>query len=144
MAAGTFVEYDVFRQKLGEEQHNLSSDTIKCALFTSSHTPSASSDVSFSALTNEHGTTSTGYTAGGNTLTSVTWTTAILNAANTQWTAGSAGLNAKYAVIYNATAGGTNDLIAYVELEVGSTVQVTEGNNLTIDFNDTDGIVKLT
>ncbi len=143
MAAGTFVEYDVFRHQLGLELHQLSSDIIKCALFTSLHTPNASSDVSFSALTNEHGTTSTGYTAGGNTLTQ-SWTTAILNASNTQWTAGSAGIDAKWAVVYNSSAGGLNDLIAYVELESGSTVAVTEGNTLTIDFNDTDGIVKLT
>lgn len=143
MAAGTFVEYDVFRHQLGLEKHLLGTDTLKVALFTATHTPNAASDVSFSALTNEHSATDTGYTAGGATLTS-TWTTAILNASNTVWTAGTSGITAKWAVVYNSSAGGTNDLIAYVELESGGTVSVTSGNTLTIDYNDTDGILKLT
>lgn len=143
MAAGTFVEYDIFRQSLGKELHELSADTIKCALFTTAYTPAASTDVTFSALTGEVGTTNTGYTAGGATITQ-TWTSAILNASNVQWTAGSAGLTAKYAVIYNSSAGATNNLIAYVALDTSTTVSVTSGNNLTIDFNDSDGILKLT
>lgn len=143
MAAGTFVEYDVFRHQLGLELHNLGADVLKCALFTATHTPAAASDVTFSSLTNEHSGTSTGYTAGGATLTQ-SWTAAVLNASNVVWTAGTAGITAKYAVVYNTSAGGTNDLIAYVELESGSTVSATDGNTLTIDFHDTDGIVKLT
>lgn len=142
MAAGTFAEYTIFRQKLGEELHNLSSDTLKCALFTTAHTPAAS-HVTFSVLTGEVGTTNTGYTAGGVSLAQ-TWTGAVLNASNSQWTAGSAGLTAKWAVIYNTTAGATNNLVAYVALDTSTTVSVTNGNNLTIDYNDTDGIVKLT
>ena len=143
MAAGAMTKYACFKQQLGLEKHNLSTDTLKVALMTASYTPNAATDANFSSLTGEHGTTNTGYTAGGATL-SQTWVDALLNASNVVWTAGTAGINAKYAVIYNASAGGTNDLIAYVELESGSTVAVTSGNTLTIDFNDTDGIVKLT
>ena len=143
MAAGTFVMYDVFIDQLGKEGHNLSADTLKCALFNATHAPVAGTDVSFSALANEHSTTTTGYTAGGNALTSVTWTGGILNAANTVWTASTSGIDAKYAVVYNVTTGGINDLVGYVELETGSTVAVTDTNTLTLDFNDSNGIVTI-
>ena len=143
MAAGAFVPYNVFLDQLGKEGHNLASDTLKAALFTSSYTPNAASDVTFSSLTGEHGTTNTGYTAGGVTLTDVTWTGNVLNATDAEWTAGSAGLEAKWLVVYNTSTGATNNLVAYMELEVGGTVSVTETNKLTSDFHDTDGIVKL-
>jgi len=142
MAAGNFVPYNVFLDQLGKEGHQLSSDTVKVALFTASYTPNASTDVTFSALTGEHGTTNTGYAAGGLTLTK-TWTGNVFNASDSVWTAGTAGIEAKYAVVYNTTTGATNNLIAYCELETGGTVAVTDGNTLTIDYHDTNGIVKL-
>lgn len=145
MAAGSFIAYDVFLDQLGKEGHNLSSDTLKVALVTSSYTPSAAhKDFATTAGANEISTTNTGYSAGGATLSTVTWSAGVLNAANTQWTAGSAGIPAtKYAVVYNTSTGATNNLIAYVELEVGGTVSVTSGNTLTIDYHNTNGIVKL-
>lgn len=129
MAASAFTPMATFLDQLGKEGHNLSSDTLKVALYTSS--PSA-----YTAYvdTNEVSSTNTGYTTGGATLGSVSWTGAVLNAANTQWTAGSAGLTAKYALVYNSTTGGSNNVIAWCDLnEGGGSVTVTTGNNLTID-----------
>jgi hypothetical protein len=145
MAAGSFVVYDVFIDQLGKEGHNLSSDALKVGLITSSYTPSTSHTAYATTVdAYEISSTDTGYTAGGATLGTVTWSGGVLNAANTQWTAGSAGIPAtKYAVIYNSSLGAANNLIAYVELEVGGTVSVTSGNTLTIDYHDTNGIVKL-
>ena len=88
-------------QILSNDEHDFLADTIKIALFTSS--ASLGAGTTAYATTNE--ISGTGYTAGGETLTSkaagTTGTTAHLDFANPTWT--SASFTANGALIYNDT-----------------------------------------
>lgn len=95
-----------FKSEVLQEGHNLASDTIKIALYTSSATINATT-TAYSA-TNE--VSGTGYTAGGYTLTSQTVATAnastsggtaYFDADDPEWT--SASFTAAGALIYNST-----------------------------------------
>ena len=88
-------------QILSNDEHDFLADTIKIALYTSS--ASLGAGTTAYATTNE--ISGTGYTAGGETLTSktadTTGTTAFLDFANPTWT--SASFTANGALIYNDT-----------------------------------------
>jgi hypothetical protein len=90
-----------FKQELLGGTHDLDTDTLKMALYTSSATLDAST-TAYSA-TNE--ISGTGYSAGGQTLTSVTislsGTTAFIDIADTDWT--SATFTARGGLIYNSS-----------------------------------------
>lgn len=92
-----------FKEELMEGIHDLDSDTLKIALFTSSATLGAST----TAYTTSNEVSGTGYTAGGNTLTvaggtpSLDGSTAILDFDDTQWT--SATFTARGALVYNSS-----------------------------------------
>jgi hypothetical protein len=94
-----------FKVEILQGVHNFTNpggNTFKIALYTSSATMGATT-TNYSTA-NE--VTGTGYTAGGNTLTSVTpissGTTAFTDFADTTWT--SATITANGALIYNSTA----------------------------------------
>lgn len=78
-------------------------DTFKIALYTSS----ATMDASTTAYSGTNETSGTGYTAGGNTLTTVaptsSGTTAFLDFNDTTWS--TATITANGALIYNSTQG---------------------------------------
>lgn len=87
---------------------DLDAETHKCAMFTNSLTPNfaGNGDTSFSSApytTNQ--VSGTGYTAGGNTLTTTTWSdvgnagTLVFDAADVTWTTSTI-TNARCAVIY--------------------------------------------
>lgn len=138
MAAGPMNFYDIFAESLADGTHDLDTHTFKVALFTSSYTPNVGTQVSYSALTNEVAN-GNGYTTGGATLGSVTWSqtggVATFDAANAEWTASSGAITARYAVLYNSTTG-TNNLIAYFLLDATpADVTVTDTNTLTIAWN---------
>ena len=90
-----------FKSEILQEGHNLASDTLKIALYTSSATLGAST----TAYTTSNEITGTGYTAGGVTLTnqtvSTSGTTAFFDADDPTWT--SASFTARGALIYNST-----------------------------------------
>jgi len=118
-------------------------DTIKCALLTSSYTPDQDThDYWDDVSANE--TSGTGYTAGGATLgsKSITYTggtnTLALDAANTQWT--SSTITARYAVIYVDTGTpGTSLLLGYVNFG-----QDESSSNGTFEIQwHADGILKI-
>jgi hypothetical protein len=99
-----------FKKELYQAVHNLSTNTLKIALYNSLADLNEGTTV-YSA-TNE--VVASGYTAGGNTLTGVTINsadyTAYVNFANTSWTAA---LTARGALIYNVTQG--NKSIAVID-----------------------------
>lgn len=101
------------------------------ALFLSTSNLSASSNT-YAALTNEVGTTNTGYTTGGNAITlakSGTTSVTVTQSAGIQWTAGSANLTAKWAVIYEVAG----NILCYATLDSGGAdVTATNGNTLTV------------
>jgi len=90
-----------FKSEILQEGHNLASDTLKIALYSSS----ASLDATTTAYTTSNEITGTGYTAGGVTLTNQTvdtsGTTAYFDADDPTWT--SASFTARGALIYNST-----------------------------------------
>lgn len=148
MAAGAFTFYDIFSESIGDGTIDLDTDVLKVALHTSAYTPNVATDVTQSALGNEHSATSTGYTTGGATLANITWSqtggvATLDNTVDTVWTAQTNGITARYAVIYSSTAG-SNNLIGYFLLDgTPADVSATDGNTLTIEWN-ASGILTLT
>lgn len=142
MAAGKL--YGLAQQSLANKEIDWDSDTIKVMLCTSSYTPNQDTHRYKSDVTNE--VTGTGYTAGGNTLTSCTATytsgtnVLMLDAADTSW-AGST-ITARYAVVYDATPAtdATRPLICYIDF---TTDQSSVGAAFNIAW-DSAGIVTLT
>ena len=90
-----------FKEECLKEGHQMATDTIKIALFTSS----ASMGASTTAYSTSNEISGTGYSAGGVALTSQTvatsGTTAYFDAADPSWT--SASFTANGALIYNST-----------------------------------------
>lgn len=113
---------------------DVDSDTFKMALFTSASNLGSGS-TTFAGVTNEVGTTNTGYTAGGNSIAltkSGTTTVTVVMTTAPQWTAGSANLTAKFAAIYEV--GGR--ILCYCTLDSGGAdVTATSGNTLTVGSN---------
>lgn len=116
-----------FKEEILNGTHNLSTDTIKIALYTSS----ATLDSTTTVYSTSNEVTGTGYTAGGNTLTgqvvSLDGTTAIVDFSDTTWT--TATITARGALIYNSSK--SNKAIAV--LDFGSDKTSTSGN-FTINF----------
>jgi hypothetical protein len=113
-----------FKAELYEAVHNLLTDTIKIALYTSNATLDQSTTV-YSA-TNE--VVASGYTAGGVTLTGVTiqttstpsTNTTYINFANASWTSS---LTARGALIYNSSK--SNRSIAVLDFGADKTSTTT-------------------
>ena len=109
-----------FKTELYQAVHNLSTDTLKIALYTGNADLNA--DTTGYSTTNE--VSATGYTAGGNTLTGVaissSGSTAYVNWANTSWTAA---ITARCALIYNVTQG--NKSIAVIDFGADKTSTTT-------------------
>lgn len=110
-----------FKAEILDEQHDLAADTLKIALYTSS----ASLDAATTAYTTSNEISGTGYTAGGETLTSTTvstsGTTAFFDADDPTWT--SASFTARGALIYNST----NSDKAIAVLNFGGDFTVSSG-----------------
>jgi len=111
-----------FKAELFNKEHDLDTDTIKIALYTSSATLSAAT----TAYTTTNEISGTGYTAGGETLTGATiatsGTTAYVDFNDPEWT--SASFTTAGALIYNDTLAG-NEAIAV--LDFGGDFTVTSG-----------------
>ncbi|MDD4873402.1 MAG: hypothetical protein PHE15_00265 [Dehalococcoidales bacterium] len=141
MAAGAWVMTNTTRTKLLNGTFDIDSDTYKMALFLSTSDLGAAS-TDFASVTNEVGTTNTGYSAGGKAITlTLSGTTTVKVDIDTDpvWTAGSAGLTARFACIYEV--GG--DVVCYCLLDSSpADVSVTEGNTLTVAAH-TDGVFTL-
>lgn len=117
-------------------------DTIKIALVTSSYTFTPDSHDFFDDITNE--ISGTGYTAGGATLGSQTYTLdttdneSVFDAADVTWS--SASFTARGAVIYKSTGvASTSPLIAFIDF---TTDRVVDGGTFTITFA-AEGIVNI-
>ena len=109
-----------FKKELYQAVHNLSTDTIKIALYTGNADLNADTTV----YTTSNEVVASGYTAGGNTMTGVaissSGSTAYVNWANTSWTAA---ITARCALMYNATQG--NKSIAVIDFGADKTSTTT-------------------
>jgi hypothetical protein len=117
-----------FKKELYQAVHNLSTDTIKIALYTGN--ADLNEDTTVYSATNE--VSGTGYTAGGETMTGVAISSsgyvAYANWNNVSWTAA---LTARCALIYNVTQG--NKSIAV--LDFGSDKTSTTTFTITMPAN---------
>jgi O-acetylhomoserine/O-acetylserine sulfhydrylase-like pyridoxal-dependent enzyme len=112
-----------FKEQLFLGEHDMDTDTIKLALYTSAATLDASTTVY--TTSNEVSSSGTNYTAGGNTLTgatvSLSGTTAFVDFADTSWL--TATITARGALVYNSSK--SNKAIAV--LDFGSDKTSTNG-----------------
>lgn len=110
----------------GDSPIDFLTDTIRCALCTSSYTPNQTTHEWFSDITNE--VVGTGYTALGVALASKTLSASslvtTLDAADPSWS--SSTITARYAIFYKDTGtAGTSPLIAYADF--GGNISSTNG-----------------
>lgn len=140
MTANAWQVFDVFYDQLGNELHDLNAtDVIKMALILSTWTPNLQTDVTFSVVDQYEHAAQYGYTAGGDAV-AATWdaatNTLTFDVANNVWTASGGSILARYALLWNSSAGGTNDLIAYCLMDnTPADVEATDGNTLTVTIN---------
>ncbi len=121
-----------FKSEILDEQHDITSDTIKCALFTSSASLAASTTA---YSTSNEVANGNGYSTGGVTLGSAavatSGTTVYIDFADPSWT--SATFTANGALIYNSS----NSNKAICVLAFGGDYTVTNGT-FTITFPAAD------
>lgn len=136
--------YGLFLKSLANKEIDLDTDTLKAMLCTSAYTPDQDTHQYKSSITNE--VTGTGYTAGGQALTSVTvaysagTNTLTLDAADPSWAAST--ITARYIVFYDSSPAtdATRPLIAYDDF--GSD-QVSSSGTFTYQIN-ASGIATIT
>ena len=120
-----------FKQQILLGEHDLDTDVIKIALYTSAATLGAAT----TAYTTSDEVVGTGYTAGGNTLAgatvSLTGTTAFVDFTDTTWT--TATITARGALIYNSSKSDK----AIAVLDFGSDKTSTAGS-FTVQFPAND------
>lgn len=138
MAADKWKIYNEFTQKLGDGTIDLDNDVFKMALFLSTSNAATLTTVGKAALTNEHANAN-GYTTGGITLTTVTWTpsgaTLTFNCDDAVWTASGGSIQARYAVIYDETAVG-DPLVCFCLLDnTPADITATDGNTFTVTIH---------
>lgn len=106
-----------FKQQILLGEHDLDTDVIKLALYTSAATLSAAT----TAYTTSDEVVGTGYTAGGNTLTgatvSLSGTTAYVDFSDTTWS--TATITARGALMYNSSK--SNKAIAVLDFGADKT-----------------------
>lgn len=132
MAVSTKI-FNQFKEYLGDGTIDMDNDTFKIVLLSDSYTPSGAHDVK-ADLTNELAT-GDGYTAGGATLSGVTWNhsagTVTFDATDVSWT--SATFTARYAVIYDDSPTSPADPLVCL-IDFGENMSVTNGT-FAIQFN---------
>lgn len=141
MAAGNFIVYDTAKKLLLSGGIDLDTDTIKCALVTSSYTFDITHDEWADASTNEVAN-GNGYATGGVTVTLTVTntgsTTKVTTSGPPSWTASGAGITARRAIFYKSGSGGglTNPLIGSVLLDSApADVSASAGYTLTVTPN---------
>lgn len=143
MAATAWSIYNKAKKKLGNGTIQLGTNVLKVQLHTSASNASTFTLSTAASVSNEV-SNGNGYTTGGKSLTSVTWTTGAsakqyrLDAADPVWTAtGGTIANIKFAVIKNSAG----QALCWSRLTT-SQFAVATGNTLTLTLN-TSGIFTL-
>lgn len=140
MAANAWTIYNEFKASLGLKLLNLNTDTIKMALFksTSNCASAALATAQYATLTNETNNAN-GYTTGGVTLGSVSYSqtsgTATFTTGTGSWTASGGTIVARYCVLYDDTAASKN-LICFTTLDnTPLDITVLNGQTLNVTIN---------
>ena len=132
------IIYNNFIDHLGEKLYDMPNDTFKIVLLDDGHTPSAA-HVDYDDISGDELSNGNGYTTGGATLTSVTWTasggTNTFDAADAQWE--DANFTSRYAVIYNTSV--SDELVCLIDFTEN---KQASGITFKVRFN-ASGIFKL-
>lgn len=145
MAADAWKIYDSLKRLLGEAVINFSTHTFKVQLHSSVYVPNLATQQYRADLSGELGTAN-GYTAGGQTLGSISWlqagATSAFKSAYPLWTAVGGPIVARYAVVYDDTP--LNDpLVCYALLDSApADVTTVAGGTLQLQL-DPSGILVL-
>lgn len=137
----SFNKFYPFVEALAEKVHDLGSDTLKVMLTNTA--PSATNSVKTDITEISAGN---GYTAGGNTASvssssQTSGTYKLVLADPSTWTASGGSIGPfRYAVLYNDTAASKN-LIGW--WDYGSSVTLASGEQFTVDFDATTGVLTL-
>lgn len=134
-AAGKWKIYEQAKESIGDGTIDLDTNTFKMALFLSTSNCNTLSNSTYASLTNEVAN-AFGYTTGGVTLTTVTWSqtggVATFDSDPAVWTASGGSITARFAVIYQSTG----ELLCVCLLDTApADVTATTGNTLTITPN---------
>lgn len=144
----TFNKIECFVEDLAEKIHNLGSDTLK--VFLTNSAPNSATHTAYDGVTGTTGPAEiapgNGYTAGGNTASvsssaQTSGTYKLVLSDPSTWTASGGSIGPfRYAVLYNSTASGKN-LIGW--WDYGSAVTLADGEQFTVDLDQTNGVLTL-
>lgn len=147
--AASITFYNNWREAIARGVDLSTPPTYKVTLHTATYTPNATTHAVYADLTNELATAN-GYTNGGYTLVSPSWTesgtVAIMDANDAVWTASGGSITARYAVLRVTGTFNTqvDPLIAYILLDTTpADVTATDGNTLTLQWSGS-GIFRIT
>jgi len=110
MARGDFSIFEEFAENVGGGDHDFANDTLKLGLIDSTAAPTdADGTPTWGDYSANEVSAAAGYTAGGATLSSSSWTEAsgvgtLDSTANITWSQNASGFNdAYYGILYNST-----------------------------------------
>lgn len=137
-----FVKYHTFIDELAKAGHNLATAVFKVALTNTA--PTVATDTVWNTTVAPAPAAVNGYTAGGNTLTTVSAATTSgtfkLTLTDSVFTATPGGIGPfRYAVVYNSSA--TNKVVGYYDY--GSSITLNDTETLTVDFDGAAGVLTL-
>lgn len=138
MAAGAWTVYSQAVLEMGQGGFTLPSSTLVMCLINNSYVPAVNTDATWANVSADELATGGGYTAGGDVLSGVSWTTsggtATLTATSPTWASFTD--TCRYAVIVQragASLASTDKLLAYSDLGGGGTI-TGGGGTLTISL----------
>lgn len=135
----TFV-YSSFGLYLGQGVIDFDNDTFKVGLLTSSYSPAQSTDEKWSDISGDE-SSGTGYTAGGATISSISWTRSsniiTLDFADVSWPNSS--ITARYGALYDDTHADDPLIVCF---DLGSEL-TSVSDTFAIQFN-ASGILTVT
>lgn len=152
MAAGAWIIFDTFQQKLGDADADLGAAIFKMTLHTSAANLSAGANSALSIYNSVTGEVAeaNGYSSSGKTLSATTWGAGAsggvrrFDATAAFWSANGGAISAvKFAVVWASAAGSANRyLVCYSTLST-SPFSITDTNRLTVTPSAT-GLFEMT
>lgn len=136
MARGDIYIFEKFSGQVGDGDYDYAGNTWKLAMIDNTSPPTVdATDITWATI-DDNEVSGSGYTAGGETLTSVTWTfnTTLdrweLKAADVNWTINASGpTNCYYGVLVNVTSG---DCALYIDMDGPVSLQA---DNISFEWN---------
>jgi len=137
MPTSSFNKFNELTQDVGGGEHDWTADTLKVAL---TNTAPTATDANWNTTDHPAPAAANGYTAGGNTLTGVSYTEAggtgtLTATGGLVFTATAGGIGPfRYVVLYNSSSvSPANAAIGWYDY--GSSITLADGETLTITIN---------